>query len=71
MTDQERALMFRRGFGDGAKGTAYRYHEDLDYRDYMEGYKQGQSECMTALSNYMDEQNLSCEFSILRERKGV
>lgn len=63
MSDKDRAMQFRRGFGDGAKSGIIRFPEDLDY---MTGHEQGRNELSRALASYVSDNGLAVTWDILR-----
>lgn len=56
MTDRERAMMFHRGFGDGAKASARRHPDNADY---MRGWRAGSEAFTTAFGQWAMEQGVN------------
>ena len=54
-TPRERQMLFVRGFGDGAKSSAKKHADDVDY---CEGYDQGRQALTEAALAYCKEYNL-------------
>ena len=67
MTDKERSMLFVRGFGDGAKGSAYKHP---DQPDYMAGWKKGAAKLTIATIRYENANGLVVDHSPLRDGGG-
>ena len=55
MTDQERVMLFIRGFGDGARFGAYKHP---DSADYMEGWAKGEERVRIAAIQFQNRHGL-------------
>lgn len=60
MSDRERAMMFHRGFGDGAKRSAKRHASDPAY---MAGWRAGTEAATDAFGRWAQEQGINPENS--------
>ena len=60
--DANRVAYFRRGYGDGAKGSAHKHPEDADY---MRGYRFGTEDASAALAAFCEHNRLTLP-SVLR-----
>ena len=58
MTDQERIMLFLRGFGDGARFGAHKHPESADY---MEGWSKGERRARTAAIQFQNRHGLQAE----------
>jgi hypothetical protein len=55
MSDRERAMMFHRGFGDGAKASAKKHPSSADY---MAGWRAGSEAATSAFGRWAMEQGI-------------
>lgn len=55
MTDRERAMMFHRGFADGAKRSAKKH---ADNADYMRGWSTGSEAMAEAFGRWTQEEGI-------------
>lgn len=66
-TDLDRALLFRRGFGDGARASAMKHDSEPDY---VEGYIEGRTEAQAAVDRFRIRHGLQ-PGTILRVRSAA
>ena len=56
MTGPDRLMLYRRGYGDGAKGSAYRHR---DRADYMRGWNAGHADAAKSALAFCEQEGIA------------